>query len=552
MQQTVRLVSGLVLFVFVFTHLVNHALGVISLQALEQGLEVFKALWWSLPGTAALYSAFLVHAGLGLWRLYSRRSLAMPRWEATQQALGLMIPVLLFEHVLGTRGAAELYGSDPSYAFVLGVLWVVLPLQGVLQAVLVIVAWLHGCLGLHYWLRTKRRYGALAPWLFGFAVAVPVLALAGYVAAGARLRASLTNDAAMAALLADSGYTQAAGRFVMQAHVIALIAFAALIGLTLAARALRQRLQRRPGRPRLFLSGGRVVPVPPGASALEALRAAGIDHASVCGGRARCSTCRIRVGEGAEDLPPPGPVEQRVLRRVAAPPIVRLACQVHPTADLHLTALLPATATARDGFAPVSYRQGEEREIAILFADLRDFTGLADGRLPYDVVFLLNRYFDVTGQAVVEAKGRLDKFIGDGLMALFGIEAGPTEGCRRALMAAHGIAAAIADLNAVLHAELPGPLRIGIGIHVGPAIVGEMGYGPIKSVTAIGDAVNVASRLENMTKAFGAQLVVSDAVADRAGIDLSAFPAEVADVRGKRDGLSVRIVRRVADLRLGA
>src|SRR5690606_23643483 len=179
------------------------------------------------------------------------------------------------------------------------------------------------------------------------------------------------------------------------------------------------------GMPRLTYRDDRIIDIPPGATVLEAIRGAGIPHAAVCGGRGRCSTCRVRVGRGAEHLPPPGPDELRVLDRIGRPPQVRLACQIRPVADLEVTPLLPPTATARDGLPAPGYRHGQEREIAILFADLRGFTGLADSRLPYDVVFILNRYFDAMGRAVEQAGGRLDKFIGDGVMALFGVEAGP-------------------------------------------------------------------------------------------------------------------------------
>jgi adenylate cyclase len=237
-----------------------------------------------------------------------------------------------------------------------------------------------------------------------------------------------------------------------------------------------------------------------------------------------------------------------VLHRIGAPPNVRLACQIRPCHTLQVTRLLPPGAGAQEGFRRPGYLAGAEREIAILFADLRGFTRLSDTRLPFDVVFVLNRYFAAMGGAIEGAGGRLDKFIGDGVMALFGMERGPADGCRRALAAARAMAAALDTLNQTLADELPEPLRIGIGIHVGPAIVGEMGYGRAKSVTAIGDAVNTASRLEGLCKSLGAQLVVSDAVAQHAGIDLSAFQARETEVRGKRAAVTIRVIATALDL----
>ena len=193
---------------------------------------------------------------------------------------------------------------------------------------------------------------------------------------------------------------------------------------------------------------------------------------------------------------------------------------------------------------------GVEREIAVLFADLRGFTRIAEGRLPYDVVFILNRYFRVMGTAIEAAGGRVDKFIGDGIMAWFGLQAGPEEGARQALRAARGMAHGLTRLNRELAGELPEPLRMGIGLHLGPAIIGAMGHARNASLTAIGDTVNVASRLETLTKDVEAQLVVSEVLLRRAGLELNAAPAQAIDVRGRTGRLSIRVVAQAGELPL--
>ena len=198
-------------------------------------------------------------------------------------------------------------------------------------------------------------------------------------------------------------------------------------------------------------------------------------------------------------------------------PDVRLACQLRPTHDL---TVLPLLAADRERALPAGSRQsapGREQEIAVLFCDIRSFTALADHRLPYDIVFLLNRYFAVVGKAVEQSGGRLDKFIGDGAMALFGLEASRGDACRQALAASAAILAELDRLSEELAGEIAAPLRVAIGIHVGPAIVGAMGYGGVMGVTAIGDTVNVASRLESAAKEFNAAIVMSDAAVATVG-----------------------------------
>jgi adenylate cyclase len=308
------------------------------------------------------------------------------------------------------------------------------------------------------------------------------------------------------------------------------------------ARRVRTVLERRKGVIHLTYPDGRRVLITPGTTVLEASRAAGIPHASQCGGRGRCSTCRVRIGKGAGPLPAPSADEARVLRRVGAPPDVRLACQLRPTGDLAVFPLLPPLGLQPTELFRPGQAAGTEQEIAIVFVDLRAFTRFAERRLPYDVVFVLNQYFAAVGGAIERAGGRVDKFIGDGLMALFGLESGPARGCREALVGALGIGRALEQLNRTLRSDLPEPLRIGIGIHVGQVIVGEMGHGRARALTAIGDAVNTASRLESLNKEYASELIISAEVASRAGLELASFPSYEIEVRGRTRPLRILVI----------
>jgi adenylate cyclase len=328
----------------------------------------------------------------------------------------------------------------------------------------------------------------------------------------------------------------------------ALLLFLGALILALLARPLRTAWQRRHGLVRVTYPDGRRVAIVPGTTVLEASRAGGIPHASLCGGRARCSTCRSRIGTGLEQLPHPADEEVRVLRRVNAAPNVRLACQVRPVADVDVCPLLPPVTELPADMVRPGQTSGVEREIAILFADMRSFTRFAENRLPYDVVFLLNQYAEAMGRAIEGAGGFVNQFVGDGIMSLFGVETTPEVGCREALQGAVAMARALENLNATLASDLREPLRIGIGIHTGYVIVGEMGYGRARYLTAIGDVVNTASRLETLTKEYNCQLVVSDEVAARAGVDLTAFPAFETQVRGRSSLLGIRTVASALDL----
>jgi adenylate cyclase len=547
----VRLWSGYVLFFYVVTHLLNHALGLISLRVLEVGRVGFVFIWHNPIGQTVLYGALFTHFFLALWSLYRRRALKLSRWEWTQWILGVLIVPLGAIHVVGTRLAHALYGIEPGYPWVLGSLitsdWTSIARQFALP----LIVWLHACIGLHFAWRLRPWYRAWLPALYAVALLVPV---AGIVGAAIALRdvADLAQQPGfLENLFARANVPPPAD--VANLYVISRnlqIGAAVLLVGVLSARPLRDLWERRAGVVRLDYGERRSVALPAGLSILEMSRIAGIPHASVCGGRGRCSTCRVRIGgEDRAKLPPASPDEQKVLARVGAPANVRLACQLRPPpGHYRVTPLLPASAGPVEAYRRQPQAHGGEHYVAILFADIRGFTAISEGKLPYDVVFLLNRYFRATGHAIEAAGGRVDKFIGDGVMAIFGLTAGPEAACRQALDAARRMAAALDDLNEAMSGDIDQPLRIGIGLHSGPTIVGEMGYERATQLTAIGDTVNTASRLETLTKEFGVELVVSQELLDRAGVDLGAYEHHDVEIRGRQGRLTVRAVKRAADL----
>jgi adenylate cyclase len=528
----IRLISGLVLAAFLLTHFSNHALGLVSIEAMEAGRVWFNRLWRNPVGTILLYGSLLLHFLLALQALYRRRTLRMPIREAAQLILGLSLPFLLIGHVVGTRIEWALTGHNSGYPEVVRSLWLLSPTIGARQAAALIIAWLHGCLGIYFWLRPKPWFPAYALLLYTGAILVPILALLGFMEAGRELAEAPerfpTPSAPASNILPVMG-------------PVLYAFFGGLLALTIAGRIVRSaNLWSR--RVRIRYPNDQVVTVPAGFSVLEASRTAGIPHISVCGGRGRCSTCRVRVIDGLQDQPPPTPQERGTLARIKAGPNVRLACQFRPVREI---TVVPILSTGRNGVTALvrgGRAQGQEREVAVLFCDLRGFTSLTEKRLPFDTVFILNRYFEAVGEAVEDAGGYIDKFIGDGVLALFGLQTSPQEAARQALDAALRIKAALARLNEDYASEFEHPLRIAMSLHAGPAIVGQMGYGQATSLTAVGDTINAASRLEGLAKELDVELVISEDLAARAGLDLSDRNRQIVSIRGRAAPLGSWII----------
>jgi adenylate cyclase len=544
----IRLATGLVLYVYVTLHFVNHALGNISVDAMESGLAIQKLIWQSLVGATILYVSLLTHMSLGFWALYERRRFRWTRLEATQLVLGLSIPFLLTNHVIGTRVALSQFGLKVGYAQLLANFWVFAPLLGALQAILLLIVWIHGCLGVHFWLRLKPFYPRVKEPLLSVAVLLPTLALLGYYQGGQRTLLSVQDPAWLARNFSpEHDGTPAQNAVLVHERTRTLAFLAAALAVTLSARGFRHWRERRVGSIRLTYPD-RTIRVPRGFSVLDASLINNIPHAHVCGGRGRCSTCRIRILDDLTGLPAPSATEQAVLERIHAAPGIRLACQLRPTSDIAFVPVLSPYATTVDAYRTGAVSSGVERYVVIMFVDMRGSSLLAERRLPYDTVFIINQFLNAVSSAVLSAGGEPNQVLGDGLLALFGMGDRPDLACRQAIAASAAIATRVESLNSALGHTLVEPIHFGIGIHAGVTIAGAIGYERHAQFTVIGDPVNVAARLEALTKTLGCEVLMSEEVYERAGFGPDDLPAHEVGARGREAGVKARSVVRAADL----
>jgi len=514
-ERLLRSTTGLVLFAYVTCHFVNHAFGIRSIEAMETATAVLLRPWQTVVGLTILYTALLIHGLLGLFALYRRRHLRMPASEAWQLLLGLAIPLLLIPHAITIRVGESVYGLQFGYSGVVYALWwFSTDFSLYRQFALLLVVWIHGCIGLRAWLSSKAWYRRAASPLAALALLVPVLALLGFINAGLDARdVGQRNPAAAATKVIAAPGTPAEAHVATVHKVTDMLSFVyiGLIAATIGLRALRNWRDRRYRAVRITYPGDRVVMVPTGFTVLEASRWARIPHTSVCGGRGRCSTCRVRVIHGAEQLMAPDPIEYRTLTRIGNPAGVRLACQIRPQADIAIEPLVRlSTEAARDVLRfGAAIDGGAEMEIAALFVDLRESTRLAAGRLPYDALFLFDRYIQAVTAAVRRNGGIVTSIAGDGIMSMFAREGDIARAARDAFLAAAEIWDGVDRLNRELAEELPLPLRIGIGLHVGTAVVGILPSGESGSLQFLGDTGNVAAKLEGQTSRLNCVLIAS-------------------------------------------
>jgi adenylate cyclase len=530
-----RLAAGLVLVAFVAQHLLSHAVGVFGAASAQAALSGGLVLWRNPVGGVLLAGAFLTHVALGFTALWRRRDWRMPWSDHAQWLLALSIPPLLFGHVLATGIAAGFGATPPTYEQISLLYWRDRLDFGVRQIIGLLVVWSHASVGLINWSRGWGAAQRYRPLMIAGLVVVPIAALAGTAVIAADV---LSRAASVPAV-------QPVAEATRQRLTVLLDTLPPAYGawLVLFFGAWIWRYHRDRARARIILTypQGRAVAIAPGTSVLEASRRAGIPHAQACGGRGRCSTCRVRVEGPAAAVLPPDPAEAALLEKARVPAGVRLACQLRPLASITVTPLLPARTTAIEAVQRPDTLHGTDRTIAVLFTDIRGSTPMAERRTPFDVVFLLNQYFDAVGGGVEAAGGIPNQFIGDEVMALFGVDA-DRNGAHQALVAAVLIRRRILALSAEMERSVGDALKIGIGIHHGPAVLGRMGYRRTHTLTAVGDTVHVARRVEELSKRFAVPLVISAATFAAAGIASDGFSTEDVDIRGHSQPLTVVLI----------
>jgi len=363
----IRLASGLFLLLFVAGHLCNLALGLVSVGAMERWRTVLLTPWQTGLGQSLLLVAAIIHGGLGLASLAKRRSLAMSRTDWVQLLLGVATPPLLVNHVVGLQVTSDLVARfNADYGYVLAAYWRYLPLFALQQLLVVVIVWAHGAIGLYSTLVLKRAWPRLAPIVIPILFAIPILALLGFAHAGEAVLARLASDDAWRALVEQNLeiIQQMRHRLdVIESGVLLVygIAVAVAVGILVA-----NILKRRRSRVVVSYDGGLTAVGRVGMSVLEVSRANNIPHASVCGGRARCGTCRIIVPANA-DLDTPAEAELATLRRVKAPADARLACQAHLLGRaISVQRVYPAFVDAEAAREPGSWAATTEPDLEVV------------------------------------------------------------------------------------------------------------------------------------------------------------------------------------------
>ena len=536
-----RTISGCILFFYVFTHLLNHSLGLISLDTMEQGRAIFLRFWRHDVLFYVLYGALSIHFLLGVYALARRRSFRMSRKEWIRNSCAILIPFFLASHLSVTLWGSRFLGLNDSYAFMIISTYIFDPFGYIILGLMLMLVWTHGSIGIIGLIEFREFYSKLRGLFQGLILGLPLIAYGGYIRASIELsEASQSNPITILELISNSNFTAEIGeKIVSLSDLLQFLVYPILLSLFVAFYFIRNLLEKRFNSIQVQYTDGTTINVSRGSSLLEASHKAGRYHESVCGGRGRCTTCRVRVTSSLGELPKPNKIEQSVINRLNFDQSLRLACQLRPETDIEINPLIKLVNHDKQNlrFSNQENLSGIEKETVIMFCDLRGFTRLSDGKMPFDVVFILNKYFKLVTDAVEENKGRIDKFIGDGVMAIFDKDTTISKNCKNALKGAAMITTYLNDLNDELSTEDIEPLRLGIGIHSGNAIIGKMGYGEASTDTAIGDTVNVASRLEQLTKDYSCQLMFSSIVAENAELDKTKLNSVKTKIRGKKDYL---------------
>jgi len=251
----------------------------------------------------------------------------------------------------------------------------------------------------------------------------------------------------------------------------------------------------------------------PDSSILESMLKAKIKHTHVCGGNARCSTCRVNIMEGLTNCLPRNEKEKKLSGQLGFPQNIRLACQTRLKGDIAIRRLvvddLDIEIILKQIGDTSGTKLGHEKELAILFTDIENYTEFAEALPPYCLVHVLNRYYQTMNEIIMGHKGVISDVAGDGILALFGAIKDNKNPVLDAINAVRAMNASLAEFNEYLNQMYDRSFGIRAGINFGKVIVGNFDTGMMRKISAIGDAVNLASRIETANKDLGTKLLIS-------------------------------------------
>ncbi len=332
------IITGMIMFVFITMHLANLSLGLHSVQLMEDWRWALSGVWSSAGLKYLLQGSLVIHFIVALVSLYWRNTLRIPAYDMAQMIAGILIIPLLGVHVFGVMAVKEL-GLEPTYYLLLGQFWIVSPFNGLQQILMLVVAWIHGAIGVYSWLQARDGSARIMKFFYPFVVALPILAMLGYVEGGRQIISVeegglgyvMENDPNEFGPTVDPERIPEILEQAKYRPKVATRVSLGLIALVLAARWLRL-YRRRSGRVQVTYSGRlpTTFEADTGLTLLEMVHENSLPHANICRGRGRCGTCRVRVIKGGETLPPPSEMEAKTLARWRAEPDERLACQMVP------------------------------------------------------------------------------------------------------------------------------------------------------------------------------------------------------------------------------
>jgi adenylate cyclase len=272
------------------------------------------------------------------------------------------------------------------------------------------------------------------------------------------------------------------------------------------------------------LEGDKTIPISRGQSVLDAALKAGIPHFHACGGNAECSTCRILIKKGMENLSPVNEAEQNLRNTVRLPSNIRLACQTYVTAEPVKVRRIILEETDLSFYTKEEINNdvkqlGEKKELVLFFLDIRNFTPFVESYLPFDVIHVIRAVHAIFNLKVQQYGGVIIDTAGDGFYAVFGLNTSVSKAADDAIQAGDSISAELKRFNETyLQPYFGTEFEIGMGVHCGEVIVGEVMVGQKSHLSVMGLAVNIASRIQESTKRLGNCFIVSDDVMRHSGL----------------------------------